>query len=207
MVRRLLPEPEASVVEVAAATLLKGPRLSAAVASVALPDAPGLYAVFAEREARSELGLPEVADGRPIYVGKAEGSLRSRDGKTHFALRTRPVNRRCAGRSPHCCGRRWGCAGGQRNLDGPGYFDKFDLTPEHDAALQRWIGEHLTIATWRKPLDETDDDGTYLLAVERALLHQWRPPLNDKDNPGKWRDLRAIRKVMADDARSWQPAA
>ncbi len=200
MVRRLVPAPDPSVVELAASTLLNGPRLSAAVASVDLPDAPGLYAVFAEREARAELGLPEVAGGQPIYVGKAEGSLLDRDGKTHFAL----------GRTGQSTLRRsiaallrpsLGLRGRPRNLDTPGYFDKFDLAPGHDATLQRWIGERPAIATWLKPPDETDHDGTYLLAIERALLRRWTPPLNDKDNPGKWREVRAIRKVMADDAR------
>ena len=72
--------------------------------------------------------------------------------------------------------------------------------------MQEWIGQHLTITVWLKPSSTVDEDGGFLLGVERALLEMWAPPLNDRDNPGRWRELRKIRRVMADKARTWRPA-
>jgi hypothetical protein len=49
-----------------------------------LPDAAGLYAIHGDPEVWEELGLGAPPDSRPLYVGKAEDSLVSRDLKTHF---------------------------------------------------------------------------------------------------------------------------
>jgi hypothetical protein len=49
-----------------------------------VPSRPGLYAIYGGPEAWADLGLGNPPDDRPLYVGKAEDSLASRDLKTHF---------------------------------------------------------------------------------------------------------------------------
>jgi len=158
----------------------------------------------ARRSPRPELRLPAIATGRPIYVGKFETSLQDRDGQTHFKLGETgrsTLRRSIAALLDDSLQLR----SQPRRLENPGYFDKFGLAVHHDEALQRWIGRHLTIAVWLKPPDAVDEDGRFLLGIERALLNLWTPPLNDKDNPAPWRELRKFRKVMADEARAWRP--
>ena len=111
-----------------------------------LPPTPGLYAVFAELDAQEQLGLPVSVGELPIYVGKYETSLLKRDGETHFKLGQtgQSILRRSIAALLHDA---LGLCGQPRNPSNPGYFDKFGLAPQHDEALQRWIGEHLTIST------------------------------------------------------------
>ncbi len=197
------PEPRASelaagtaVIEAASLALLEGPRLSAALAAESLPLEPGLYAIFASQPTRGELGLPERPLRQPIYVGKAEDSLLKRDGQKHFKegeTSQSTLRRSIAAllRDP------LQLLAQPRNPDNPGYFDRFGLDLASERVLQRWIGEHLEISTWVKPA------GVRLLDVERGLLRLWTPPLNLTDNPGRWPELKKIRRVMADDARRW----
>jgi hypothetical protein len=53
-----------------------------------VPDRPGLYAIYGSARVWSILGLGTRRDDRPLYVGKAEDSLVSRDLNTHFATGT-----------------------------------------------------------------------------------------------------------------------
>lgn len=64
---------------------LARPTMSIAEANVDVPPRPGLYAVHGDASVWQELGLGEPTDARPLYVGKAERSLASRDVNTHFA--------------------------------------------------------------------------------------------------------------------------
>ncbi|MGH2864053.1 MAG: GIY-YIG nuclease family protein, partial [Solirubrobacteraceae bacterium] len=54
------------------------------VARRSVPSTPGLYAIHGNSAAWAELGLGVAPDSRPLYVGKAEDSLITRDVKTHF---------------------------------------------------------------------------------------------------------------------------
>lgn len=49
-----------------------------------VPRSPGLYAVHGDEAVWRELGLGPPPDSRPLYVGKSEHDLRSRDVRTHF---------------------------------------------------------------------------------------------------------------------------
>jgi len=49
-----------------------------------LPDRAGLYALYGPFEIWRLLGLGDPPDDRPLYVGKAEDSLVTRDLRTHF---------------------------------------------------------------------------------------------------------------------------
>lgn len=51
----------------------------------AVPHAAGLYAIYGDSGVWKALGLGDAQDDRPLYVGKAEDSLVSRDLNTHFA--------------------------------------------------------------------------------------------------------------------------
>ena len=64
---------------------LASSTMSIAEAKVDVPPRPGLYAVHGDTAVWRELGLGEPTDARPLYVGKAERSLASRDVDTHFS--------------------------------------------------------------------------------------------------------------------------
>jgi hypothetical protein len=57
----------------------------AAATDGGVPDRPGLYALYGSEAVWQVLGLGSPPDARPLYVGKAEASLVSRDLRTHFA--------------------------------------------------------------------------------------------------------------------------
>ena len=158
----------------------------------------GLYAVHAESSIWRFLGL-EDHEG-PLYVGKDERSLVSRDIKTHFAtgktgastvrrsfaaLLRQPLNLRAV----------------PRNTATPGYFANYAVEPAGDARLTEWMRENLTLAVWEKP------EGVPLRPLEIGVLSGWMPPLNLTDVPRPWPHLKAARKVMADEARAWAPGA
>ena len=65
-----------------AALQLPGRKL--ADAAEYIPDAAGLYAIYGSAQTWADLGLAEPHGLRPLYVGKAEHSMVSRDLNTHF---------------------------------------------------------------------------------------------------------------------------
>jgi hypothetical protein len=144
-----------------------------------------------------QLGLGEPPDARPLYVGKAEVSLVSRDLKTHFR----------SGRTGQSTVRRTFAAllrtelelhPVPRNAAKPDHPAMYALLPDDDAKLTAWMTELLEIATWTKPIDCTE-----LVAVEVAVIRGWCPPLNIKDNASSpWKPtLSQARRAMADVVR------
>ena len=71
---------------VEAMTALAGPGHKISDAPDHIPSAPGLYAVHAEPDTWRMLGLEGRDPKRPLYVGKSEDDLVTRDLKTHFAI-------------------------------------------------------------------------------------------------------------------------
>jgi hypothetical protein len=181
-----------------ACNALTRPRHRLADARSVVPDQAGLYAIYGMRETWHQLGLGDPADDRPLYVGKAEQSLVTRDLNTHF----RP------GRTGQSTVRRTfaallrdqlGLRGIPRNQQNPERPANFALNREHDAALQDWIDARIELAVWAKPVDCTN-----LGAVEVGVIGRWVPPLNLKDNTSTWSaTVSAARRVMAEDARAW----
>jgi len=53
-------------------------------AELYVPPRPGLYAIHGAAGVWRDLGLGDPPGDRPLYVGKAEDNLVSRDLKTHF---------------------------------------------------------------------------------------------------------------------------
>jgi hypothetical protein len=164
-----------------------------------VPGRPGLYAIYGTAVAWRELGLRAPSDVRPLYVGKAEDSLISRDLKTHLGdgrTGQSTVRRSFAALLHDALGLR----GVPRNTAKPAYFANYGLSAAHDAALTRWMKESLELATWGKPVDCT----FALETIERVLLAELIPPLNLKDVLTPWTGkVKATRAVMAAEARTW----
>jgi len=182
----------------AACLSLVGPRHTLIAARETVPDRAGLYAIYGATATWLQLGLDEPPDERPLYVGKAEESLVSRDLNTHFRVgRTgqSTVRRAFAGLLRDELGLR----GIPRNQQAPERPANFALSTEHDAALDVWMNARLELAVWTKPADCSS-----LGAIEVGVFAKWSPPLNVRDNRSTWRaKVLAARKVMANDARSW----
>ncbi len=167
-----------------------------ATAARTVPSRAGLYAVYGSREVWRELRLGRRPDGRPLYVGKAEQSLASRDLNYHFAdgnTGSSTLRRSCAALLRTSLKLR----GIPRNMAKPGYFENYDLSPTHDGRLTSWMVSRLRIAVWVAP------DRTNLKSFEDDLKVLWCSPLN-LDNGSPWQEfVRAEREVLADQARTW----
>jgi hypothetical protein len=152
-----------------------------------LPDDTGLYALWPLSDRSiSELGLedvPRVAPllTRPFYVGKAEDSVLERVAGKHLV----------SGDTGHSSPRRSFAAlldlqSQPRRTTVPDPTPKqlramttnFDLIPEDDDRLTRWLAENVLLraarSTWR-PLRD----------LELAVGSHLRPPL-DQDRPPMW---------------------
>jgi hypothetical protein len=161
-----------------------------------VPAAPGLYAVSGSASVWTELGLGDPPDDRPLYVGKAETSLASRDLRTHFAT----------GRTGSSTLRRSIAAllvdrlelvACPRNPAKPGHFANYALEPGGDQRLTEWMLDRLRIAIWASP--ECD-----LAVVEQAVLRTLEPPLNLASVRTPWSTtVSAARRTMATAARAW----
>lgn len=77
--------------EAAVATLSAGHWVIADAAEH-VPGRPGLYAIYGDDQAWQDLQL-EPSPGAPLYVGKAEKSLASRDLNGHFATNVKSAPR------------------------------------------------------------------------------------------------------------------
>lgn len=182
----------------ALAALVEGPRHSVTEALEVVPNVAGLYAIYGDESAVSELaiGTPE----RPLYVGKAERSLVSRDLRTHFAT----------GKTGSSTLRRTVAAllkkqlelrAVPRNLTKPDGSANYSLEVHGDERLTQWMHDHLRLAVW------VQAEGTVLDLVETAVLNELSPPLNlAKMGPRGNRRVKEARAAMAAEARAWRPA-
>jgi hypothetical protein len=172
---------------------------SLAGAESTVPGRPGLYAIYGDATIWNQLGLGDPPDGRPLYIGKAEDSLVTRDLKTHFGnghTGQSTVRRSFAALLHDTLGLR----GVPRNTAKPGYFSNYGLSAAHDAALTRWMREHLRLAVWPKPIACEFSLGQVEAALEVELL----PPLNLQGVVTPWTaQVKAARAVMAEEARAW----
>lgn len=141
-----------------------------------VPDAPGLYAVYAKdvSRVRRELG-PEVPVGEDglLYVGKAERSLAARDVRQHFGTgRTgrSTVRRTFAALLEHSA-LLWPVprAGGRPSSKSPATFD---LSERSEEALTQWMVDHLALRVWVPEVPVALGD------IEKRVITAWRPPLN-----------------------------
>ncbi|MBF4607288.1 GIY-YIG nuclease family protein [Curtobacterium sp. VKM Ac-1393] len=177
-----------------------------------VPARQGLYANYGDEQAHRELSLFEDAEARsapdlPIYVGNAETSFVERDLKDHFAAipdATASTGKSTVRRS---CGAllldRLDLRGVPRNLEIPGYFDKYSLAGDGDAQLTAWMHAHLSLAVWAAPVQMH----VKLVDVESELIRHFTPVINIDKNSRKLARLSAACKAMSAEAKAWRPAA
>ncbi|WP_322938032.1 GIY-YIG nuclease family protein [Nocardioides bizhenqiangii] len=189
------PAPQ-QIIDAALSSLLTGRRHRIKEAEDQVPDAAGLYAVYGSQGVWRQLQLGSADSDLPLYVGKAERSLVSRDIKTHFAsgrTGSSTLRRSFAAllREEH------GLRGVPRNVNNPERPANYGLSPEHDNALTTWMLNHLQLAVWSKPANVDLD------AVETSVLGVLQPPMNLSKVSAPSPVLRTARRVMADDVRTW----
>lgn len=196
------PQPPAAVAAVEhLAALTAGPMTIATAFSGAVPNRGGLYAMYAEASAWQDLGLGVPPDGRPLYVGKAERSLRSRDLSTHFA------SGRTGQSSPRRSFAALLTASGALDLQPiprrpnnpePGKWTHYALEPGDEDQLTVWMHERLGLAIWPA------SPSTRLGPLEIESMAQWRPPLNLTGVSTPWTaQVKAARAAMAERAQAW----
>lgn len=164
------------------------------------PSRPGLYAVYGASEVWHTLQLGDPPDDRPLYVGKAERSLSSRDVATHFGFAGGGSNsitgsstlRRSVSallRVEH------GFRGRFRNPEKPEKPANFGLSRDHDSALSLWMRNNLLATYW-----EMTCPSVTLEEVETVVLDRLKPPLNIQKVSHQWtKQVRAARSLMAAD--------
>jgi hypothetical protein len=166
-------------------------------ARTGVPSRPGLYAVHGDAAVWEQLGLGRPSDARPLYVGKAERSLGSRDVGTHFATGKTgqsTLRRSLAG----LLADELALEGRPRNRSKPERFANFGLEASGDARLTNWMVSHLGLAVWPSP------DGAVLDSIETAVLAELMPPLNVAKVSTQWRPLvQAGRRRLASQAEAW----
>jgi len=156
-----------------------------------------LYAAYASKEVWAELGLGNPPDDRPLYVGKAEDSVVSRDVTTHFGdgrTGSSTLRRSLAA----LLRQRLGLSGVPRNPQNPGYYANYGLSAVNDRKLTDWMRTRILLASWPAP------KGADLRPIENTVIGALRPPLNLQNATTPWTALvRRARKVMADEASEY----
>lgn len=161
---------------------------------------PGLYAFYGSVATWSDLGLGLPPDERPLYVGKAENTLASRDLSGHFGMsegrRQSPTGSSTVRRSlAALLAPAEGYKGRPRNPDKPSHFANYGLSPGDDAKLSDWMRRRLSVSLW------PHDDASPLDGIETAVLRFLCPPLNLNKVDTPWRrDVKAARSVLKQQA-------
>lgn len=189
----------------AAIATLTGERWAIMDAAQHVPARPGLYAIYGDEQAWQDLQLDPASD-QPLYVGKAEESLVSRDLNGHFA-----TNPKSTPRTGGSTVRRSFAAllrealdlhAVPRNLAKPERFANYALAEGGDERLNEWMHARLTLAVWPAP----EEMPVPLGDVETAVIVRFAPPINLDKNPGKLARLKIARAEMAAEAARWRPA-
>lgn len=201
MAAQLTPRERALVRDAIAALQRPGVRISKLDAEQT--SHPGLYAFYSSVVIWKHLGLDKPPDRRPLYVGKAESTLASRDVEGHFDMRKRraqsPTGSSTLRRSlAALLAPTRGYRGMPRNPANPGHFSNFGLSIDHDDDLSAWMRGRLRLALW--PHDVVADLDT----IETHILRELLPPLNLDKVITPWRgQVKAARRVLATEASAW----
>jgi hypothetical protein len=190
-----------ALVDAVLAALSAEPMTIKAAMSGGVTDDPGLYALYGAPAVWKRLGLGAPPDGRPLYVGKAEDSLVSRDLNTHFA--TGETGRSSPRRSFAALLAREGAlelvAMPRRAHDPePRKWDCYALEAAGDDELTKWMHSRLRIAVWPRIGD------VKLATIEGQVMRRWRPPLNliGVDTPWR-RDVKDARAELVRASKQW----
>jgi hypothetical protein len=165
----------------------------------ALPKMPGLYALHASPKVWQELGLDPEKEETPLYVGKAEESLRKRVADTHLNSKrtgSSTLRRSFAALLHHTYAFR---AVPRKDMD-PTEKDRQNYklaTPEQENRLTGWMRANLSVAVW------TSGSADPLADIEDAVVAQLTPPLNvDAIRTKNNRTVKAAREKLQKEARS-----
>lgn len=185
-----------------ACTALAGKKHAIAEAEQHVDDVAGLYAIYGVASIWRQLGLGDPPDDRPLYIGKAEESLKARDLRQHFgtgATGSSTVRRTFAAMLRDALGFR----GVPRDTARPRKWSHYALDDKHEVELTEWMRASLSLAVWPKPPACGD-----LHAVEKSVLEKLVPALNIQHNAkSPWRAaVRKARLIMANDAKTWAAA-
>lgn len=165
----------------------------------AVPNQPGLYAIYAEPTEWRELGLGEPPDDRPLYVGKAEASLVSRDLRTHF--KTGKTGQSSPRRSfAALLAEQLGLVAMPRRPTNPEpkKWTHYALEERGDRDLTAWMCANLHLAVW------VQSTGVPLATLELAVMRKWLPPFNLVGVRTPWTaHVKAARSILAEDAKQW----
>lgn len=186
-----------------AITALTGERWAIAEAVNHVPSRPGLYAIYGDETAWQGLSL-EPCTELPLYVGKAEDSLVTRELNGHFAASSGILPRTGSSTVRRSFAALLRDAlelhAVPRNLSKPERFANYALAEGGDARLNAWMHQRLSLAVWVAPAERAWS----LDEVETAVIEMFTPPINISKNPGKLARLRRARAAMAAEASLWQ---
>lgn len=167
------------------------------------PQGPGLYAVYGSAAVWQTLTLGAPPDDRPLYVGKAERSLASRDVGTHFGFAAGGGNSITGSSTLRrtlsaLLRSELGFRGRYRNPARPQKSANFGLSADHDALLSTWMRENLLATYWEMPRVAIPVGD-----VEKVVLVRLQPPLNIQFAQHTWKSVvKQARAVMAADCGS-----
>ncbi|WXF92381.1 GIY-YIG nuclease family protein [Curtobacterium flaccumfaciens pv. flaccumfaciens] len=168
-----------------------------------MPTGPGLYAVWSDEETWSELGLEWRGPRTPLYVGKAEDSLRRREVDTHFAARSSSASKTGSSTVRRSFAALLATSLGfraiPRNIEKPGHFSNYALRSDDDLRLTTWMHEHLLLSAWAKPAKLAAP----LRSLEALIIREWDPPINIQGAASSRAALKAARSALSAQARSW----
>jgi hypothetical protein len=168
-----------------------------------MPTCPGLYAVWSNEKTWSELGLEWRGPLTPLYVGKAEDSLRRREVDTHFAAGSSSASKTGSSTVRRSFAALLAPSLGfraiPRNVEKPGHFPNYALRSDDDLRLTTWMHEHLLLSAWVKPAELTAP----LRLLEALIIREWDPPINIQGAASSRVALKAARSVLSAQARSW----
>lgn len=181
--------------------LASRPLLIQAAIAGGVPDRPGIYALHGSAGTWRALGLGSPPDDRPLYVGKAEASLVSRDLGTHFATgRTGQSSpRRSFAALLSAAGVLELVAMPRRPHDPePTKWAHYALEAAGDEQLTAWMCDKLRISVW------PSTENAHLRTIEATVMTHWLPPLNLIGVRTAWtRQVKQARAAMAEQARDW----
>lgn len=181
-----------------ALSALSGGRYSLADGDPDLAAGRGLYAFYGEGRVWRSLGLGSTSDGRPLYVGKAEASIATRDLRGHVGSPSGSTS--LTGRSTL----RRSVVALLAKADGPDFdavprnpakperFANYGLSREDDILLTKWMRGAFTLSVWFAPR------GVTLKSIEREVLAKWEPPLNLTEVSTPW--TRMVKQARAEKA-------
>jgi hypothetical protein len=181
---------------------LRPPGLPVDAVSERCTASPGLYAFFGGSATWARLGLGDPPEDRPLYVGKAEDTLASRDLLGHFGMRRRgkqsPTGSSTLRRSlAALLADERGYTGVPRNPENPSHFSNFGLSISDDEDLSRWMRQHLRLSLWPHP------DSGALGSIETLVLQELLPPLNLTKITTPWTShVKSARKKLAAQAQA-----